>query len=130
MEMIEVAIFGTGKRAGDLLVRVVTPRRRIGRGTGKRADGKKVTEFPAIVAAVDCAQAGCPRQVNSANTGHVWRVGAVIAESEGVGAIDEVGQRRRSGAGKVGGTGIEISAPEPVEVPVGAGDAGHVRINH
>ena len=82
VKMIESAVFGADKRAGDLLVGIVAPGRWIGGGAGKSADGEIVVELAAVVTAVDGAQAGSPGKIEAADADDVGRVGILIGETQ------------------------------------------------
>src|SRR5207248_567891 len=61
-KMIETPPLEVYERPGDVLVRVVTPRGRIGSGAAQKAQGNFFGDLPAKVAAVDGAQARRPRK--------------------------------------------------------------------
>src|ERR1700746_152424 len=61
-EMIEAAMLQVHKSSRDMLVRVVTPRRGIRSGAGKKTKSGFPSELPAKVAAINGAQAWRPGQ--------------------------------------------------------------------
>ena len=63
VKMSKIAIFSADESASDLLIGIVAPGGRVGRGAGKDACGEEVMELATVITTVNGAETGCPGKV-------------------------------------------------------------------